>query len=158
MNLGWRLVFASSEKLILSGVNGSIVIIIRVLVSFLGNLAKQLVLISSLQFVCCLSRGCMADMTSVCLAWIYSWELVVMSCAQLCPNLCDPVDCDHQAPLSLGFPRQEYWSGLPFPTKGIFPTQGSNPCLLYLLHYRQILYLLSHWENPYLTEFLVNVF
>ena len=28
----------------------------------------------------------------------------------------------HQAPLSLGFSRQEYWSGLPFPPMGIFPT------------------------------------
>ena len=33
--------------------------------------------------------------------------------------------------LSLGFPMQEYLSGLPFPSLGIFPTQGSNPCLLY---------------------------
>ena len=32
----------------------------------------------------------------------------------------------HQAPLSVGFPREEYWSGLPFPSPGIFPTQGSN--------------------------------
>ena len=28
---------------------------------------------------------------------------------------------------SLGFSRQEHWSGLPFPSQGIFPTQGSNP-------------------------------
>ena len=27
----------------------------------------------------------------------------------------------------MGFPRQEYWSGLPFPSLGIFPTQGLNP-------------------------------
>ena len=33
---------------------------------------------------------------------------------QSCPTLCDPID--HQAPLSLGFSRQEYWSGLPFPS------------------------------------------
>ena len=26
-----------------------------------------------------------------------------------------------QAPLSMGFPRQEYWSGLPFPSQGDFP-------------------------------------
>ena len=32
----------------------------------------------------------------------------------------------HQAPPSMGFSRQEYWSGLPFPS----PTQGSNLCLL----------------------------
>ena len=46
-----------------------------------------------------------------------------------------------QAPLSMGFPRQEYWSGLPFPSPGIFPTQGSNPGPL---HCGQILYCLSH--------------
>ena len=34
------------------------------------------------------------------------------------------IDC--QAPLSMGFPRQEYCSGLSFPPPGIFPTQGSN--------------------------------
>ena len=27
----------------------------------------------------------------------------------------------HQAPLSMGFSRQEYWSGLPFPASGDFP-------------------------------------
>ena len=37
----------------------------------------------------------------------------------------------HQAPLSMGSPRQEYWSGLPFPPPGIFLTQGSNLCLLH---------------------------
>ena len=36
---------------------------------------------------------------------------------QLCLTLCDPIDSSpHQAPQSLGFPRQEYWSGLPFPS------------------------------------------
>ena len=35
---------------------------------------------------------------------------------QSCPILCDPTDSSHQAPLSLGYSRQEYWSGLPFPS------------------------------------------
>ena len=39
-----------------------------------------------------------------------------------------------QAPRPVGFSRQEYWSGLPFPPQGVFPTQGSNPCLLQLLY------------------------
>ena len=30
----------------------------------------------------------------------------------------------HQAPLSMGFSRQEYWSGLPFPSQGQFPDTG----------------------------------
>ena len=33
--------------------------------------------------------------------------------AQLCLALCNPIDCNPPAPLSTGFPRQEYWSGLP---------------------------------------------
>ena len=37
----------------------------------------------------------------------------------------------HQAPLSMGFSRQEYWSGLSFPSPGIFLTQGLNPGLLH---------------------------
>ena len=32
-----------------------------------------------------------------------------------------------QAPLSMGFIRQEYWSGLPFPTPGDLPDPGSEP-------------------------------
>ena len=51
----------------------------------------------------------------------------------------------HQASLSMGLSRQEYWSGYHALLQGIFPTQGWNP---YLLHYRWILY---HWapkESP----------
>ena len=36
--------------------------------------------------------------------------------AQLCPTLWDPWTVAHQAPPSMGFSRQEYWSGLPFPS------------------------------------------
>ena len=36
---------------------------------------------------------------------------------QSCPTLCDPMDSvAHQAPMSLEFSKQEYWSGLPFPS------------------------------------------
>ena len=33
----------------------------------------------------------------------------------------------YQAPLSMGFPRQEYWSGLPFPSPGDLPVPGNKP-------------------------------
>ena len=33
----------------------------------------------------------------------------------------------HQAPLSMGFPRQEYWSGLPFPSLRDLPDPGIKP-------------------------------
>ena len=35
---------------------------------------------------------------------------------QSCPIPCDPIDGSHQAPPSLGFSRQEHWSGLPLPS------------------------------------------
>ncbi|XP_027404977.1 centlein isoform X3 [Bos indicus x Bos taurus] len=42
--------------------------------------------------------------------------------AQSCPTLCNPMDSSlHQAPPSMGFSRQEYWSGLPFPSPGNLP-------------------------------------
>ena len=36
--------------------------------------------------------------------------------AESCPAFCDPIDYSPLAPLFMGFPRQEYQSGLPFPT------------------------------------------
>ena len=42
--------------------------------------------------------------------------------AQSCPTL-----CDHQAPPSMGFFRQEYWSGLPFLSPGDLPDSGLEP-------------------------------
>ena len=40
---------------------------------------------------------------------------------QSCPTPCDPMDWSPQAPLSVGFSRQEYWSGLPSPPPGDLP-------------------------------------
>ena len=48
-----------------------------------------------------------------------------------------------QAPRSMGFSRQEYWSGLPFPSPRDLPNPGDNP---HLLHCRQILYHCATWE------------
>ena len=53
-----------------------------------------------------------------------------------------------QAPLSTGFSRQEYWSGLPFSPLWIFPTQGSNACLLCLLHWQIDSLPLLHLGSP----------
>ena len=45
-----------------------------------------------------------------------------------CPTLCNPMDCvAHQAPLSMEFPRQEYCSGLPFPSLRGLPSPGVKP-------------------------------
>ena len=53
-----------------------------------------------------------------------------MCCAKLlqsCPTLCTPWTVTHQAPLSKGFSRQEYWSGLPCPSPGNLPNPGIEP-------------------------------
>ena len=62
-----------------------------------------------------------------------------------------PWTIDHQAPLSIGLSRQEYWSGLPLPTPGIFPTQGMNPSLLCLLHWQADSLPLSHLGSPFFS-------
>ena len=66
----------------------------------------------------------------------------------------------HQACLSLGFPRQEYWSGLQFPSLGIFPTQELRLHPLCLPHCKQVLYLLSHQGNPDISsrQSIKNIF
>ena len=62
---------------------------------------------------------------------LYSWLFWPVSSykqaklLQFCSILCNPMDCvAHQAPLSLGFSRQEYWSGLPCPPPGVLPDTG----------------------------------
>ena len=47
--------------------------------------------------------------------------------AQLCPTLCDPMDCSLPGSGSMGFSRQEYWSGLPFHSPGDLPDSGIEP-------------------------------
>ena len=52
------------------------------------------------------------------------------SVTQSCLTLCGPVDCSPPAPLSMGFPRQEYWSGVPFPAPRDLPDPGIEPVSL----------------------------
>ena len=83
------------------------------------------------------------------LAWLANGtlisELCQMEVTQSCPTCCNPMYCivkvkvkslsrvrpfatpwtiAHQAPPSMGFSRQEYWSGLPFPSPGNLPNPG----------------------------------
>ena len=59
----------------------------------------------------------------------------------------------YHAPLSMGFSRQEYWSGLPFPSPEDLPDPGIDPGLL---HCKQTLYRLSHQESPGLESGVIN--
>ena len=65
-------------------------------------------------------------------------KVKLLSCVRL---FAIPWTVAHQASLSMGFSRQQYWSGLPFPSPGDLPDPGSNPGLP---HCRQTLYPLSH--------------
>ena len=47
-----------------------------------------------------------------------------LSCVRL---FATPWTVAHQAPLSMGFSRQESWSGLPFPSPGELPNPGIEP-------------------------------
>ena len=47
--------------------------------------------------------------------------------AKSCLTLGIPWTVARQAPLSMGFPRQEYWSGWPFPSPGDLPNPGIEP-------------------------------
>ena len=64
--------------------------------------------------------------------------------------LATPWTIAHQAPPSMEFSRQEYWSGLPFPSPGDLPDPGIDPGLL---HCGQRLYRLSHQGSLHLIPF-----
>ena len=61
------------------------------------------------------------------------WSWQGLCCAQSCPTLCDPMDCSppgssvHGIFFFFFFFRQEYWSGLPFPSPGDLPDSGIKP-------------------------------
>ena len=60
---------------------------------------------------------------------LYSFDIrgnVHAKSLQSCLTLCDSMDLARQAPLSMGFSRQEYWSGLPCPPPDL-PDSGTEP-------------------------------
>ena len=54
-------------------------------------------------------------------------SLFLVLVSKLCPALVTQQTVAYQAPLSLEFPRQEYWSGLPLPSPGDLPDPGIKP-------------------------------
>ena len=72
--------------------------------------------------ILCVCVGC--ERGGLASAGISKWSEV----AQLCPTLCNSMDSSlHQSSPSMGFSRQEYWSGLPFPSPGNLPDPGIEP-------------------------------
>ena len=68
-------------------------------------------------------------------------------------TLCNLMDSSLSGSSVHGIPQARILEWL---LQGIFPTQGSNPHLLCLLHCKQILYLLSHQGSPMLCTFYHN--
>ena len=63
-------------------------------------------------------------------------------------TLVTPWTVTHQAPLSMGFSRQENWSGLPFPTPGDLPDPGIEPASLLSLPWQADSLPWSHLGSP----------
>ena len=55
---------------------------------------------------------------------IWAEVVCVLRCSLVSDTFATPWTVAHQAPPSMGFPRQEYWSGLPFPSPGDLPNTG----------------------------------
>ena len=61
-----------------------------------------------------------------------AYNLLLFSCSLVSDSFVTPWTVALQAPLSMEFPRQEYWSGLPFPSPGDLPDLGFEPMSLAL--------------------------
>ena len=103
------------------------------------SLAHLLIIIELLFSSCFPSSQKLQGEFSQDLDCAFSMKVLI---AQSCWLFVTPWTVALQDPLSMGFPRQEYWSRLPFPT----PREPSRPrgLILGLLHCRRILYPLSH--------------
>ena len=73
------------------------------------------------------------------------------------PSLMAPWAVAHQAPLSMGFPRQEHWSGLLFPPPGDLPDPGIEPTsLLFPALAARFLTTSTTWEALIVNSFKVS--
>ena len=79
-------------------------------------------------------------------------QSAVYSVTPLCLTPCSPWTVALQAPLSMAFSRQDTGVGSQVLLQGMFPTQGSNPSLLHLLHWQADSLPLSHLESPSLSK------
>ena len=86
-------------------------------------------------FLCFTPLGCIPSTSSFAIPAIYCYITSQDVCVYVCVLssfshvgfLATLWTVAHQAPLSLGFSRQEYWSGLPCPPPGDLPNPGIEP-------------------------------
>ena len=75
---------------------------------------------------CDLAPSCFLPYTEICF-WPVVMAWVTLPACVLNHVFVTPWTVVYQAPLSLGFSRQEYWSGLPFPSPGDLSNPGIKP-------------------------------
>ena len=84
------------------------------------------------------------------------WRSVLCLAAQQCPTLCDPMDFNPPGSSVLGdSPSKNTGVGFHALLQGIFATQGLSPGVL---HFRQILYPLSHQGSPRILDWVAYPF
>ena len=86
------------------------------------------------------------------------WGKCVMSNCNSMLRFFTPWTAAHQVPLSVGFSRQEYWSGLPFSTLGDLPNLGIKPMSWVSRIGRRILYHCVTWEAQLLMHMVKNIY
>ena len=93
------------------------------------------------------TRQCKHSFTEVCVLCL------VTLCSRLCLTLCDPVDCNCQAPLSIGILQARIleWVAMPSSRGSSQPRNQTQV----LQHCRRILYHLSHQGSPRILEWVL---
>ena len=74
-----------------------------------------------------MQHPCLLDLKSNVFTHLLLRKMLAVCCSYVCacsvsqsfPTLCNPTDCSPQAPLSMRFSRQEYWSGLSFSSRNL---------------------------------------
>ena len=84
---------------------------------------------------------------------IHTWKCEIFSRSVVSDSLWPPWTVAHHAPLFMGFPRQEYWSRLPFPSWGDLPDPGIEPGSPFLkkvsyIYYLSIIHLYTYSQLP----------
>ena len=87
----------------------------------------------------------------MCACQVIFEALRLQSSLKLCDSLGLYPCPGGQAPLSMGFPRQEYWNALPFPSPGDLLDPGIKPSLL---HWQAASLPLSYQGSPFLRLYL----
>ena len=67
--------------------------------------------------------------------------------AQSCPTLSNPMECSLQAPPSMGFSRQEYWSGVPSPSLKYEYMEAQRSEITWPVSYRELTVILGLKSN-----------